>query len=110
MSIAVLAAVLLWAVAFGATRAEAAVGDLRILGGERTIREGETVKRNISVMGGELEVRKDAKIYGDITIFGGEAEFDRGRKFSERSAFMAARLPLRERFQKISSSLAARFT
>lgn len=78
MSIAVLAAVLLWAVAFGATRAEAAVGDLRILGGERTIREGETVKRNISVMGGELEVRKDAKIYGDITIFGGEAEFDQG--------------------------------
>ena len=73
-----LAAVLLWAVAFGATRAEAAVGDLRILGGERTIREGETVKRNISVMGGELEVRKDAKIYGDITIFGGEAEFDQG--------------------------------
>ena len=78
VGIAVLAAVLLTVVPFGATHAEASVGDLRILGGERTIREGETVERNISVMGGELKVRKDAEIYGDITIFGGEAEFDQG--------------------------------
>jgi len=78
VGIAVLAAVLLTVVPFAATHAEASVGDLRILGGERTIREGETVERNISVMGGELKVRKDAEIYGDITIFGGEAEFDQG--------------------------------
>ena len=56
MSIAVLAAVLLWAVAFGATRAEAAVGDLRILSSTHRRRARspfgvETTDRDIDARG-----------------------------------------------------------
>lgn len=52
--------------------------DMRILGGNRTIRSGETVDRNVIVMGGDLEIEEEATIHGDLTLYGGEIEVQRG--------------------------------
>lgn len=51
--------------------------DMRILGGNRTIRSGEIVDRNVIVMGGDLEIEEDATVRGDLTLYGGDIDIRR---------------------------------
>lgn len=53
-------------------------GDIAILGGSATIRDGGRVLGDAAIMGGEIHIEKGGRIEGDVGIAGGHIERDEG--------------------------------